>query len=54
MRKKELYDALHQNVPKDEWFDYLHKILKNKLNKHQKGKEHQNHKHQRRTHQRRM
>ena len=28
MKKKELYDALHQNVPKDEWFDYLHKILK--------------------------
>ena len=49
MKKKELYDVLHQNVPnKDDWFDYLYKIFLKKLNKHQKGREHQNHKHQRR------
>ena len=38
MKKKELYDALHQNVPKDEWFDYLHKILRKQIEQTPKRK----------------
>ena len=38
MKKNELYDALHKNDPKNDWFDYLHQILKNQIEQTPKRK----------------
>ena len=39
MKKEELYDALHKTVPKNnDWFDYLHKILKKQIEQTPKRK----------------